>query len=377
MELMFWISLAVILYVYFGYPLVLSLMALRARPTWRDENYFPAVSLVIAAYNEEKVLRDKLENSLALDYPADRLEIIVASDGSTDGTNAIVQSYADRGIILHKVVPRGGKTRALNTVIPYTRGEILILSDANTMYMSDAVRKLIRHFADPTVGAVSGDVRLIDAAPSHAHSEGLYYRYERWIQWMESQVGSIIGVDGGMYAIKRKFFRPPPEETILDDFVISMTVARMGFRVLYEPDAVAIEKGTPAEREEFFRKVRIVAGGIQALRMGVGLPGLRQPVLILGYVSHKLLRWLLPCFLLLLLVSSAALEYEPLYRLLFATQVLFYSVAFGYGFKIKGLRRLRFSGVPYYFALVNSAALLGIWKGIMGTQTVKWQRVTR
>ncbi len=377
MELIFWTSVGVILYVYAGYPLILSALALRAKPTGSDENYLPSVSLLIAAYNEEKVLREKLENSLALDYPSDRLEIVVASDGSTDATNAVVEAYADRGVILHKIVPRGGKTRALNTVVPKTRGEILVLSDANTMYRPNALRKLVRHFADPAVGAVSGDVRLVDAAESHAHSEGLYYRYERWLQGLESKVGSIIGADGGMYAVVRSHFRPPPDGIVLDDFVISMTVARLGFRVLYEPEAIAIEQGTLSGREEFYRKVRIIAGGIQALKLRLGIPSLRQPVLVLGYLSHKLLRWLVPCLLLLTLLSSAALAGESFYVLAFSAQLLFYGTALIYGFNIFGCRKLRLSGIPYYFSLVNGAALVGIWKGLTGTQRVTWQRTTR
>ncbi|MDH3604875.1 MAG: glycosyltransferase, partial [Candidatus Tectomicrobia bacterium] len=187
MSIIFWLSLALIVYVYMGYPLVLLAAARFARLTRHDETYLPTVSLVIAAYNEEKVLREKLENSLALDYPEDKLEIVVASDGSTDLTNEIAASYASRGVRLHHVSPRGGKTRALNRVVPRTHGDILVLSDANTMYQPDAIRKLVRHFADPRVGAVSGDVRLVDAAETHAHSEGLYYRYERWLQRMESR----------------------------------------------------------------------------------------------------------------------------------------------------------------------------------------------
>ena len=377
MELIFWTSFAVIFYVYAGYPLILAAMALRAKPTGSDENYLPSVSLIIAAYNEAKVIREKLENSLALDYPSDRLEIIVASDGSTDDTSKIVERYSDRGIILHKVNPRGGKTRALNTVIPKTNGEILVLSDANTMFRPDAIRKLVRHFVDPAVGAVSGDVRLVDAADSHSHSEGLYYRYERGLQALESRVGSIIGSDGAMYAVAREHFRPPPDEIILDDFVISMTVARSGFRVLYDPEAIATEQGTLSAREEFFRKVRIIAGGIQALRLRVGLPRLMQPFLLFGYISHKLLRWLVPCLLLAILFSSSALVSKPFYALVLGAQAVFYFVAVAYGLNTLGFQQHRFSGIAYYFSLVNGAALFGIWKGLRGTQTVTWHRTAR
>lgn len=378
MKVVFWLSLGTICYVYVGYPLVLTLFARWcARPTIHNDGHLPTVSLVIAAYNEEKVLAEKLRNSVALDYPKALLEIVVASDGSTDGTNAIAKSFEAQGIVLHTVNPRGGKTRALNAVIPKTHGEILVLSDANAMYQPDAIRQLVRHFADPTVGAVSGDVRLMDAADAHADSEGLYYQYERYVQTQESRIGSIIGADGAMYAVARKAFRPPSSGIIVDDFVISMTVARLGFRVLYEPRAVAFEGGTPSGSEEFRRKIRIVSGGIQAFKRGEGLPMLSQPFLWFCYGSHKLLRWLLPLFLLWTLVSSVVLATEPLYLVGLILQVLCYVTALAYAFGIGNLKVLKWSGIPYYFCLVNGAALIGLWKGLVGGQSGTWQRTTR
>jgi cellulose synthase/poly-beta-1,6-N-acetylglucosamine synthase-like glycosyltransferase len=254
-----------------------------------------------------------------------------------------------------------------------TRGEIVLLSDANPMYRPDAARRLVRHFADPTVGAVSGDVRLVDAGGPHAPSEGLYYRYERWLQSAESRVGSIIGADGAMYALRRELFRPPPDCVILDDFVISMNVARAGFRVLYEPAAIALEAGTATAAEEFRRKVRIVAGGVQALRLGEGVPGLRQPVLLASYVSHKLLRWLVPVFAIAAFAASAVLASEVWYRIALVAQVGFYGSAAAYAM---GVRRLRWAALPYYFSLVNGAALVGL-RGISGGQTVTWARTRR
>jgi cellulose synthase/poly-beta-1,6-N-acetylglucosamine synthase-like glycosyltransferase len=377
MEVLFWTSVLIVVYVYMGYPLVLAVLQRWARPTYADPNHLPTVSLVIAAYNEEQVLHQKLQNALALQYPADRLDIVVASDGSTDATNSIAKAYHNKGVVLHEVEPRGGKARALGLVVPRSRGEVVVLSDANTMYQPDALKKLVRHFADPTVGAVSGDVQLVDAAPSHARSEGFYYRYERWLQTMESRLGSIIGADGGMYALRRELFRPPSVGLILDDFVISMTVARLGSRVLYEPEAIAIEQGTLSSHEEFRRKVRIVSGGIQAIRRGEGLPRLQQPLLSFCYLSHKLLRWLVPCFLLLIFLSSFFLRHAPLYTLAWYGQLLFYGVAGLYAVGVPQLRQLAGSGVPYYFCLVNGAALLGLWKGCFSTQSGVWQRTSR
>ncbi len=377
MQVIFWLSVLLMVYVYVGYPVILVMLRRWARVTVRDDRYLPHVSLVIAAYNEEKVLHEKLQNSLALRYPKERLEIVVASDGSTDDTNTIAKAYADRGVVLHEVVPRGGKARALGRVVPNVHGEVVVLSDANTMYEPDALQKLARNFADPRVGAVSGDVQLVDAAPTHSRSEGLYYRYERWLQGVESELGSIIGADGAMYALRRPLFQPPSVGLILDDFVISMNVARAGYRVVYEPEARATEQGTLSSQEEFRRKVRIVSGGMQALRRGEGLPRLEQPFLLFCYVSHKLLRWFVPCFLLTLFLSSFWLSNTSIYALAYYGQVLFYGVAGMYAAGVPLLRRWRASGVPYYFCLVNGAALIGLWKGLFQTPSGIWQRTTR
>jgi cellulose synthase/poly-beta-1,6-N-acetylglucosamine synthase-like glycosyltransferase len=377
MRLAFWLSVAAVAYVYFGYPLFLRLAASLRRGTTRDEGFLPTVSLVIAAFNEERVIRQKIENALALDYPADRLEIVVASDGSTDRTNEIARMYADRGVVLRVVLPRGGKTRAINTVVPGTRGDILVLSDANTMYRPDALRRLVRHFADPRVGAVSGDVRLVDSCDDYAASEGLYYKYERWLQLTESRVQSIIGADGGMYALRRSLFVPPSPSIVVDDFVISMNVACLGYRVLYDPEAIALENGTLSSAEEFRRKIRVVAGAIQALRRGEGVPGWSQPMLLWCYLSHKLLRWMVPCFMVVAFAASALLAASPLFRLFFAAQAAFYIVAAGYAFDVARLRRVGVCAVPYYFCLVNGAALAGLWKGVRSGQSATWNRTTR
>ena len=378
MRLMFWFSAAVIGYVYAGYPLALLLASRWRARTQRYEGHRPTVSLVIAAHNEEAVLREKLDNSLALDYPPDRLQIVVASDGSDDRTNAIAAEYEDRGIVLHDIRPRGGKTRALNLTIPRTTGEILILSDANAMYRADAVRHLVRHFADRTVGAVSGDVRVVDSADTYASSEGLYYRYERYLQQLESRLGSIIGADGGMYALRRSAYSAVPNSIVVDDFVISMNVACAGLRVIYDAEAVAIEHGTGTSREEFGRKVRIVAGGFQALLSGHGVPGPRDPWLLWSYVSHKVMRWLMPLVLIAVFASAAALAREDgIYLAAFIAQAGFYALAACRWANVPGIKRVPGCAVPYYFCLVNGAALAGLWRATMRTQSATWQRTTR
>lgn len=375
MRVAFWLSAAMIAYVYVGYPLLVGALARLGRPTRRDERYRPLVSLVIAAHNEECVLAAKLENSLALNWPADRLEIIVASDGSSDRTNEIARSFADRGVILNEIVPRGGKTRALNLTVPRARGEIVVLSDANVMYRPDAIAKLVRHFADPSVGGVSGDVKLVDSADEFASSEGLYYRYERWLQRNESRLASIIGADGAMYAIRRSLFRPVPTDVVVDDLVISMNVVRAGYRLLYDGEAIGIERGTMHPREEFRRKVRIVAGGISAFLKGQGVPSGRQPLAWWCYGSHKLFRWLVPCALAVALATSLAAAQQPLYRTFAALQIAFYILAAVQ--LAPRSARLFLPTVPFYFCLVNGAALAGLWRGLRGTQEVTWIRATR
>ena len=377
MRLVFWTSLAVGGIVYFAYPVLLWFAARRRTATAIDEAHTPSVTLVIAAHNEESVIRQKLENSLALDYPPERLSIVVASDGSVDRTNDIVEQFAGRGVRLRRVEPRGGKTRALNQVVPETTTDVVLLSDANTFYRPDALRKLVRHFADPRVGAVSGDVRLVDSADAYAASEGLYYRYERWLQCLESRVGSIVGADGGMYALRRSLFQRPSDSVIVDDFVISMNVAIAGYRVLYEADAIAIEQGTLSAGEEWRRKVRVVAGGIHALLRGEGVPTPSQPALLWCYTSHKLLRWLLPCFMSAVFVSSALLAAEPLFRWALMAQLAFYGAAATHALDPFGFRRIKVGTVPFYFCMVNAAAMAGVWRGLRNTQTAAWNRTTR
>jgi len=382
MEMIFWFSLMISVYVYFGYPALLWIFSKAIagkRATTCDEQYLPAVSLVIAAHNEEKVIKEKLKNSLELDYPAHLLEIIIASDGSIDGTNEIISSFKDERIKFHELAPRGGKTKALNTVIPSAKGEILVLSDANTIYNKNAVRKLVRHFADERVGAVSGDVRLIDAAQSHSESESAFYKYERWIQFQESKVGSIIGVDGAMYAIRKEAYAPPPSHIILDDFVISMSVACKGLRVIYDPEAIATEVGTATSEEEFQRKSRVVAGGMQTLLLRKGIPKLNQPFLLFSFFSHKVLRWLIPFFLNLILLSSTFLAIDDRGGFLwfFILEALFVLICLLYKYNLFGIRKMQGAGIPYYFFLVNGAAFFGIFKGLFNLQKVTWKKTSR
>jgi cellulose synthase/poly-beta-1,6-N-acetylglucosamine synthase-like glycosyltransferase len=352
----------------------------KAGGTIEEGDFEPAVSLVIPAYNESAVIRRKIDNSLGIEYPPGRLEIIVASDGSDDGTNEIVEEYARRGVMLRRYSPRAGKISVLNRTIPEARGEIVVLCDANVMFHADALDRMVAHFADPRVGAVTGDVRIRSEDAPFGEGEGLYYRYERFIQMQESVLGSTVTVDGGMYAIRKQLFRPLPADTILDDFVIGMNVALAGYRVIYDPSAVATENATTDVGQEFRRKVRIVAGGFRELLRGHGVPGPRHPQLFWSYLSHKLLRWLVPWCLLAILACSAALARREgpgsAAAVLLLLQLMFYTCAL-IGTSRPNARWPAVIGVPFYFCMVNAAAWLGSIRGSLGIEQVTWRKATR
>jgi poly-beta-1,6-N-acetyl-D-glucosamine synthase len=370
-----------VLYVYVGYPVLLGLIGLFVRKrSSQAQTVEPKVSLVIPAYNESKVIREKIENSLRIDYPSDRLEIIVASDGSTDGTNNIAQEYEHRGIKLIGLQPRAGKISVLNRAIPAATGQIIVLCDANVMFLPNALRRLVRHFTDSTVGAVSGDVRIASEDAPFGESEGLYYKYERFIQLQESALGSTVTVDGGMYAIRKDLFQTLPSDTILDDFIIGMNVALAGSRVIYDPSAIATENATETVQQEFRRKVRIVAGAFRELCRGRPVPSPLQVQLFWSYFSHKVLRWFVPWMLLVILMGNALLIWKHpgsvLPLSLLAAQGLFYGCAL-VGCTRPNARWPAIVGVPFYFCMVNAAAWIGSLRGLIGIEKVTWRKAER
>jgi len=374
--ILFWISLGILGYVYFGFPACIWLVTRRKKlsPPPRSVD-LPSITLVVAALNEEAVLERKLENCLALDYPSDKLEFLFISDGSTDRTNEILSLWVGPRFQTITLSSRVGKTRALKVAFPRCTGELIVLSDANTYYRTNALRLLARHFQDGHVGVVTGDVRIRPASGQFGQGEGAYYRYERWLQKRESDFWTCVGVDGGMYAVRQTLLVPPSDEIILDDFVISMNSARQGYRIIYDPEAVAEEDPTPNDSQEFRRKVRIVAGGYQAMRLKEGVPRLTDFRLMWLYLSHKLLRWLAPVFMAVLLGASAVLASRPLY----AGALIWQAALYGLAFLCWQFTRLKaaFFRLPYYFVLVNLAALQGLVRSMSGKETVLWPKAAR
>src|SRR5262249_28875794 len=322
----FWAAAVLLAQTYFLYPLWLLLLS-RLRPAWRGTpvrpRSWPAVSLVVAAHDEAGCIEEKLRNSLALDYPPDRLEVLIGSDGSTDRTDALVQGCTDPRVHLSSA-PRAGKTSVLNRCIPAARGDIVVLADANTRIEPGALKALVRHFADPRVGAVCGRLQLYN--PTRAeYEESAYWRYESWLKALEGTQGAVVGANGGLYAMRRELFTPLPPSTIVDDFVIALRLLDQGYRVLYEPEALAAEESGEDCGREFGRRARIAAGNFQSLGL---VPGLLSPLRgfpAFAFWSHKVLRWCAPALMLVALAANAALLDRPFYRFTMAVQVGFYS----------------------------------------------------
>lgn len=385
MELVFWAGAIIILYSYLGYPALLLLLnrLVPAAGPFADNSRLPTVSLVIAAYNEEKVIGDKIKNSLEIDYPEESFEIVIASDGSTDKTNSIVGEWArrDRRVRLLEL-PRRGKSEAINRAMERIKGEIAVFSDANTVYSPDSIKRLVRRFNDP--GSMTGCVcgRLVYKETGRAASgrgEGIYWRYETSLKMMESRLGFIAGANGAIYAIRKALFEPLAAGTINDDLVISMRIVRKGYRSVYEDKAVAYEDVAPTVESEFRRHVRDGAGHYLAV---FHLMGLLNPLLgtrSLIYLSHRVLRWCAPFLMIMMLSANIALMGDNFYALLLVPHVGFYMLA------IAGLLIIKtmpwpmpfFVYGPFYFCNLNLALFFGFIKALTGSQGPAWERTER
>lgn len=373
LEIMFWTSVTVVAYVYVGYPLALWLVTRRRQPLRPVAAERPSVTLVVSVFNEERCIAAKLDNCLALDYPNNRLEIVVVSDASTDGTDSIVESYANQGIRLLHMERRGGKTLGLNAAVESASGDIVVFSDANAMYWRGAIEALAAHFSDPSVGAVIGESRYVEPESDAGRSESLYWDYERTIKRLESRNGSVVGGDGAIYAVRKTLYTPMSADTI-SDFANPLQVVRAGYRCLYEPAAFSWEATAEGFSKEFDRKVRIVNRAWRALMsMKDLLNPLRFGWFAWQLLSHKLLRWLVPLFLAVAFISNALLVgTHPVYNVSVAAQLLFYGLATAGALMDErdGLAKLVY--IPYYFCLVNFASVKGILEAYRGKTYATW-----
>jgi poly-beta-1,6-N-acetyl-D-glucosamine synthase len=367
MKLLFWLSLGAVSYTYFGYVVLLAVYArLRRRPLVQRE-IVPSVSILIAAHNEERQLPAKLSNLESLLYPGDRLQILISSDGSTDHTPEILREHAARVIPIILDQPRG-KAGALNEAARRATGEILVFLDVRQMIDANAVSELVACFADPEVGAVSGEL-LLEPTAGGAGNDGLgiYWKIEKAVRKLESESGSVVGVTGAIYAIRRELFAEIPDGTILDDVFVPMNVARQGRRVVFQPSAIARDRIFVERGKEFSRKVRTLTGNYQLVQLAPWLLSPANPLLF-RFVSHKLLRLLVPFFLLLMAVTSA-LSGGPFYRMAFGVQLLCYGLA-ALGAVRPSTRRVKPIAISYTFVLLNLAAAAAFSNFMQGRNKV-------
>lgn len=375
---LFWISVAVLGYSYLGYPALMWLWArLRPRPC-APLHCQPRLSVVIVAYNESHQIERRIRDLLAQDYPAEHREIIVASDGSSDETALRARRVRAPGLRVVEFAERRGKSAVLDEVIPWASGDIVVLADARQRFAPGALRALAAQFADPEVGAVGGELMLVDGPEGSEVARGVdaYWRYEKFIRRHESLVDSTVGASGSIYALRRVLFRMIPSDIILDDVLVPMSITRQGYRVLFEPRALAYDRIALSAQAEFRRKVRTLAGNFQLLLSARWLWNPRANRLWLQTVSHKVCRLLCPGFLLAAFICNLLLWRIPGYRVLLALQIVFYAAAlFGRGLR-KSESRALLLNVPYAFCLLNWATVMGFVVFLIGRQRVTWNVTT-
>src|SRR3972149_2583761 len=362
MEYIFFFLLLVIVYVYIGYPILLKIVNLKRKSIYINDEFMPTVTLFIPAYNEEKIIKKKIRNSLALDYPRDKLEIIVASDGSNDNTVNVVKNYLNDGVTLFESVKREGKNSVINEYLPRCNGEIIVFTDADAFYNADAIKKLVRNFNDKSVGCVVGILRYIDDKTSIGKGVGLYTRYESIIRKLEGRHGTLVVATGAIYAIRKELFTPLDLD-VPNDFTHPIQIAAMGYKILFEPAAIANGKASSTAADEFKRRTRIVTRGLTAFVRYWRRYHMLRGVWGFCFISHKLLRWFIPFYLLVIFLSNIFLH-SPFFRFTLYFQVGFYVMALA-GIFLK--RRLgRYFSVPFYFCVINFAAFIGVLRYFRG-----------
>jgi biofilm PGA synthesis N-glycosyltransferase PgaC len=380
----FWTGIFIVLYTYLGYGIVIFLLSkirVRQRPLLQADHKLPRVTLLIAAFNEEGFIEEKVKNTFALDYPADKLSIFIVTDGSTDRTPDLVRQF--QSIHLFHEPERKGKIHAVNRIMKFVETPVVIFSDANTYLNRDAIKNIVRHYQDEKVGGVAGEKRIFVKMADNASGsgEGLYWKYESFLKQKDAEVYSVVGAAGELFSVRTALFEEPAENMIIEDFYLSLRVAMKGYRFMYEPDSYAIENAAASVAEEWKRKVRISAGGFQAItRLSALLNPLRYGLLSFQYVSHRVLRWTLaPLFLPLILISNIVLAAEglPFYQIILLFQVIFYFIAVaGHLFQNKKISIKGFF-VPYYFSVMNLSVYAGFLRFVKGSQSILWDKAAR
>lgn len=378
-ELLFWGSVGLIAYAYVGYPMILALLV-RLNPRRKESaqvgNEFPRVSLIIAAYKEESVILQRLQNALMLDYPADRLEIIVGCDGNEDATADLVRTVDDSRVRLMAFEKRRGKPSVLNDCVEASTGELIAFSDANTFWDRDALKLIVSHFHHPKVGGVCGQLLLTDPVTGD-NVDGLYWRYENFLKMCEGKLGALLGFNGAIYAIRRELWAPIPPQTIVDDFLIGMQIHRKRKQLIFDEKAVAHEESAPSINAEFHRRARIGAGGFQSLCWLLPLLSPSYGVVAFAFWSHKVLRWMCPAFMGLSLLANLLLVTHPFYAALFALQLTFYGLAFLGRFLPNRGPLSKLVRLSSMFVEMNAALAVGFYRWASRRQSGAWKRTAR
>ncbi len=381
-EIMCWASIGLIVYSYLVYPIILALLAKlspQKSPRKIEEipvDQWPMVSLVIAAYREESVIVERLNNALQIDYPGDNIEIIIGVDGNEDATGELINTFQDTRIRLMQFPERRGKASVLNDCIAVARGEIILFSDANTFWDADAAKLLVRHFEDKQVGGVCGRLLLTDGSTGE-NVDGIYWRYENRLKEWEGKLGALLGANGAIYAIRKEIYQPIPSQTIVDDFVIGMRIHQSGYQLLYEKEAIAREETAPTISDELQRRTRIGAGAFQSLTWLWRLLLPRYPLVSWAFWSHKVFRWFCPAFMVIALVSNFLLAQTPLYQTLLALQGIFYTTAVLGNFSLLPGKLGKFAQAVWMFVNMNIALALGFNRWLFNTQKGTWKRTER
>jgi len=388
MKLILWLSLFITFYAFFGYGILLFILIKIKRaiagkpvlPIYNDDT-LPACTLIVAAYNEEGVMEEKIKNSLALTYPANKLQFIFITDGSSDGTADIVSAYPQ---IRHMHSDeRKGKIAAVHRAMETVTTEVVVFTDANTFLNTEALVNICRHYSDKKVGAVAGEKRVYAEGANATAGEGFYWKYESKLKTWDSELYSVVGAAGELFSIRTALYVPVSPDTILDDFMISLLVAEDGYRVIYEPEAYATESASQNVGEELKRKIRIAAGGIQSI---IWLKSLlnpfKIPVLTFQYMSHRVLRWTIVPFLMLLslllnLIIVLQGSTELTYQVLLLCQVGFYLAAISGWILEERHIKVKIFFIPYYFCMMNYAVIMGIFRFARGKQSAIWEKAKR
>ncbi|MCG9879570.1 MAG: glycosyltransferase family 2 protein [Bacteroidia bacterium] len=383
--IIFWVGIGIVFYSYLGYGILLYVLVkikkvFRSEPTF-DTQFLPEVALVVPCFNEADYIEEKIQNSLALDYPKEKLQLIFISDGSTDNTHQRIKKYTEV-LALHEDA-RNGKAAAMNRAMAYVKAPIVVFCDANTDLNPGAIREMVKHYADPKVGAVTGEKRIINKDKENASGagEGIYWKYESFLKQLDSDFYTIVGAAGELMSYRTSLYKELPMDSLLDDLMQSMQIANDGYRVVYEKNAYAAETASANVGEELKRKVRIAAGAFQSMgRLPKAFNLIGNFKVSFLFISHRVLRWTLaPLALLLIFVTNIplCLTYGGLYTAIMLGQILFYTMALlGWYLNNKQIK-VKILFVPYYFFIMNLCMYLGLIRFLRGKQSANWERAKR